>query len=317
MATATEYTADQLNYYRICFVTTDILAGGLRSIFKQEWDKRYKTTKGEWKDEPQNGMDFYNAESPRNQTRNAHLLATMMNGDRAEWDCTMMFYAILYSDCIGPGLNAVVKSNVDNLRRFRNEEFAHMPQGKLSDADFHNAMGKVHTAFQGLALSTVKIQNVTKQTTFPTKELRDVLNKVEDLKKELQEKEKQKQDLKNELQEKEEHLQGIEHQLHEKEKEKQVLQDQLQNDIPPFCILPPKPSHDIERRKCEVADISKQLKELKKADENTLSYLYISGNPGSGKSQLAGLVAKRFFEDAQEKKRDPRASVFVMTLNRI
>ena len=312
MAATTEYTADQLNYYRICFVTTDILAEGLRSIFKQEWDKRYKTTKGEWKDEPQNGVDFYNAESPRNQRRNAHLLATMINGDRAEWDCIMLFYAILYSDCIGPGINAVVQSNVDDLRKFRNEEFAHMPQGKLSDADFQNAMGKVHTAFQGLALSTVQIQNVTKQTTFPTKELRDVLKKVEDLKKELQEKEKQKQGLEDELQEKEEHLQGIEHQLQEKEKEKQVLEDQLHNEFSPFRIPPPKPSHDVAPRKGEVANITKQLKELKKANENKLSYLYISGNPGSGKSQLAGLVAKRFFDDTQE---DPCASVFVMTLN--
>ena len=305
MAAATEYTADQLNYYRICFVTTDILAEGLRSIFKQEWDKRYKTTKGEWKDEPQNGMDFYNAESPRNQRRNAHLLATMINGDRAEWDCTMLFYAILYSDCIGPGLNAVVQSNVDDLRKFRNEEFVHMPHGKLSDADFQNAMGKVHTAFQRLSLSTLQIQNITKQTTFPTEELRDVLNKVEDLKKELEEKEKQKQGLEDELQEKEEHLK-------QKEKEKQVLEDQLQNDFSPFCILPPKPSHDVAPRKCEVGNIIKQLKELKKANENNLSYLYISGNPGSGKSQLAGLVAKRFFDDAEE---DPCASVFVMTLN--
>ncbi len=187
MAAQREFTADQLNYYRICFVATDILAEGLRSVFKQEWDKRYKATLGEWKDEPQNGMDFYNAESPRNQRRNAHLLATMINGDRDEWDCTMLFYAILFSDCIGPGLSVVVQSHVDDLRRFRNEEFAHMPQGKLSDADFQNAMGKVHTAFQGLVLSTVQIQDVINQTTFPTEELRDILNKVEDLKKELQE----------------------------------------------------------------------------------------------------------------------------------
>ncbi|KAL9967486.1 hypothetical protein ACROYT_G025715, partial [Oculina patagonica] len=326
MATATEYTADQLNYYRICFVTTDILAEGLRSIFKQEWDKRYKATMAEWKDEPRNGNDFFNAESPRNQRRNAHLLAAMINGDRSEWDCTMLFYAILYSDCIGRGLNAVVQSNVDNLRRFRNEEFAHMPQGKLSDADFHSAMGKVQIAFQGLALSTVQIQDVINQTTFPTEELRVVLNKVEDLKKELQEKEKRKQSLEDELQEKEEqnqgledklqekekHLQSIEYQLHEKEKEKQVLEDQLQNDMSPFCILPPKPSHNIAGRSNEVAYITKHLKKLKQANENKLSYLYISGNPGSGKSQLAGLVAKRFFDDIQE---DSCASVFVMTLN--
>ena len=140
MATATEYTAEQLNYYRICYVATDILPEGLRSIFKQEWDNRYIITKGEWKDEPRNGMDFYNAETPRNQRRNAHLLKTMTNGDRSEWDCTMLFYAILFSDFMGSTLNPVVQSNVDDLRRFRNEEFAHMSRGQLSDGDFQNAI---------------------------------------------------------------------------------------------------------------------------------------------------------------------------------
>ena len=127
-AVTKEFTEEQLNYYRICYVVTDIITEGLRSIFKQEWDNRYKATFGEWKDEPRNGMDFKNGESPGNQRRNAKLLATMVNGDRAEWDCTMLFYAILFSDCIGHGLNPVVKLNVDDLRKFRNEEFAHMPK---------------------------------------------------------------------------------------------------------------------------------------------------------------------------------------------
>ena len=130
-----EYTEEQLNYFRICYITTDVLTEGLRSIFKQEWDNLYKSNLGEWKDEPRNGVDFFNGESPRNQKRNGHLLATMINGDRAEWDCTMLFYANLYSDCIH-GLNPVVQSSVDNLRKFRNEEFAHMPKGHLSDSDF-------------------------------------------------------------------------------------------------------------------------------------------------------------------------------------
>ena len=69
MASATEYSAKQLNYYRICYVATDILPEGLRSIFKQEWDNLYTATMGEWVDEPRNGMDFFNAESLRNQRR--------------------------------------------------------------------------------------------------------------------------------------------------------------------------------------------------------------------------------------------------------
>ena len=277
MASLNEYTDEQLNYYRICCVTTDILAEGLREIFKQEWDKLYKTTTGEWKDEPRNGMDFYNRESPRNQKRNAHLLATMKNGNRGEWDCTMLFYAILFSDCVGAGLSALVRKNVNDLRKFRNEEFAHMPQGSLPEIDFQNAISKVDVAFQALSLPTVKIQDLKCQKTFPTKDLTKVLKEVNNLKQEVQ-----------------------------------VLEDQLQNEAPSFCVLPPKPSHEIGGRESEVAKIVQQLRELNESSDNRLSYLYISGNPGSGKSQLAGLVAERFFDDLKEM---PGGSSFVMTLN--
>ena len=290
MACATEYTDEQLNYYRICYLTTDILAKGLRSIFKQEWDNRYQATKGELKDEPRNGLDFYNGESPQNQRRNSFLLATMINGNREEWDCTMLFYAILNSDCIY-GLNTTVYSNVSDLRTFRNEQFAHKPRGHLSGTEFQNAIGKVHAAFQGLGLCTVQIEDIRNQTSFPTDELKNVLDKIEDLKNELQEKEKE---------------------LQEKEEQRQILEDQLLSDASPFCILPTKPSHDVARRDCEVAAITQRLKELRRANKNVLSYLYISGNPGSGKSQLAGSVAKRFFNDVSNV---PLVTTFVMTLN--
>ena len=306
-AVAIEFTEEQLNYYRICYVVTDIITEGLRSIFKQEWDNRYRATLGEWKDEPRNGKDFKNGESPGNQRRNAKLLATMINGDRAEWDCTMLFYAILFSDCIGLGLNPVVKSNVDDLRQFRNEEFAHMPKGYLSDPDFQTAIGKVHAAFQGLGLSTCQIQDIKNQRSFPTEELRRVLVKVNNLRQELQEKE-------NKLQEKAKVLQQKERTVQEKEEERQVLEDQLHKEISSFCILPPKPSHDVASRDFEVAEIMQQLKQLKSTNENKLNFLYISGNPGSGKSQLAGLVAERFFEEANYKP-IPCATSFVMTLN--
>ena len=284
MALSKEFTKEQLNYFRICYATTDILTEGLREIFKQEWDKQHKLTKGEWKDEPQNGMDFYNGESARNQRRNAHLLTTMQNGNREEWDCTMLFYAILFSDCVGPSLSATVRMNVDHLRNFRNEEFAHMKQGSLSDTDFQNAISKVEVAFQVLGLHTVKIQDLKNQKTFPTEELQQILKKVDDLKQEVQEKEDQRQ----------------------------VLEDQLHKETPSFCILPPKPSHDIGGREREVSEIAQQLRELKESSDNKLSCLYISGNPGSGKSQLAGLVAKRYFDEIKE---IPGKSLFVMTLN--
>ena len=250
MATRPEYTDEQLNYFRICFITTDVITEGLQTIFKQEWDNRYKATLGEWKDEPRNGLDFKNQESPRNQRKNAGLLATMVNGNRAEWDCIMLFYAILYSDCIGRGLNAVVRSNVDDLRNFRNQDFAHLPQGHVKESEFQTAVGKVVVAFQALGLSDLKIQETRNQKSFPTHELRKVLQVVDHLKDELKEKER-------ELKEKGETLKAT-------EKHRKVLEEQLQTEAPAaFCILPPKLSHDVAERNHELAEIALQLKQLK------------------------------------------------------
>ena len=185
-----------------------------------------------------------------------------------------------------PSSMALLKeyTNVDDLRNFRNQEFAHIIQGSLSNIDFQNAIGKVEMAFQALRLPTVKPQDLKNQKTFPTEELQAIPKKVDDLTQEVQ----------------------------EKEDERQVLEDQLQKETPSFCILPPKPSHDIDGREREVSEIAQQLREPKGSSDNNLSCLYISGNPRSGKSQLAGLAAKSYYDDIKE---IPGSSSFVMTLN--
>ncbi|KAJ7369730.1 hypothetical protein OS493_036761 [Desmophyllum pertusum] len=81
----------------------------------------------------------------------------------------MLFYAILYSDVISSGLNPIVQSNVEDLRKFRNEQFNGTPQGHLSDLEFQNAIRKVHAAFQALCLSTLKIQDIRNQRTIRLK----------------------------------------------------------------------------------------------------------------------------------------------------
>ena len=96
----------------------------------------------------------------------------------------------------------------------------------------------------------------------------------------------------------------------EKEEQRKTLEEQLNSKASSFCILPPKPSHDIANRDSDVCKIIEQLKALKKSTE--LSYLFISGNPGSGKSQMASLVAERFFNEVRE---ITSTASFVMTLN--
>ena len=184
------------------------------------------------------------------------------------------------------------------LRNFRNQDFAHLPQGNLTMLEFQIAVRKVLVAFQKLGLSDVKITEVINQTSFPTSELTKVLQQVNDLKDELKEKER-------ELKEKADNLE-------ETEKRRKVLEEQLQRESFSFRVLPPKPSHHVARRDREVLEIDQKLKRLKEANENCLSYLYISGNPGSGKSQLTALVAEKWFDKETS---DASTKTFVMTLD--
>ena len=319
------YSEEQLNYFRICHIATDILPTALRSLFKQEWDNRYQTTYGEWKDKPQNGLNFKNGESPANQRKNVRLLATMVNGDRTEWDCTMLFYAILFSDSIH-GLSPMIRTNVDDLRKFRNEDFAHMTEGQLSNTVFSIIIGKVETAFRNLGLSTVDIQTVSKQKSFPTDELQNVKTSNQKLTRDLQTKDAELRNKDTKLQERdvalrEKHaelqdkvaeLQENKERLKTTEEQRKVFEEQLHREVRPFCVLPPRPPHVIACRDCDVAKVTQKLLNLRSASENSLSYCYISGNPGSGKSQLAGLVAENFYK---ETRKDTTAPSFVMTLN--
>ena len=311
------YTEEELNYFRICHIATNMLPKALRFLFKQEWDNRYKATLGEWKDSPQNGQDFKNGESPGNQRKNARLLATMVNGDRAQWDCTMLFYAILYSDSItGHGLSPLIKINVDDLRKFRNEDYAHMTEGQFSNADFKITVAKVKTAFRALGLSAVEIQTVSKQTTFPTDELQNVKTSNQKLTQDLQAKEAELQEKDSKFQEEKNKFEGkkaeLQDMLKTTEEQRKVFEEQLQRKVEPFCVLPPRPPHLIASRDYHVDKVTQKLLNVRKANGNTLSYCYISGNPGSGKSQLARLAAEKYYKEASK---DTTAPSFVMTLN--
>ena len=150
---STEYSPEQLNFFRMCFIVFDVVAKGLRIIFKMEWDIRFKETLGEWMDKPKNGLDFYSMESPRNLKRHAYMLATMRNGNTEEWNPSMLFYAILFSDSLGRVISAVVRRSVDDLRMLRNG-VAHIAQAQVSEADFYSFWNRVIGAFHSLGLST-------------------------------------------------------------------------------------------------------------------------------------------------------------------
>ena len=167
-----EYSQEQLNYFRLCYIAFDLVPVGLRQIFKNEWDFLYNATLiGEWKDTAQNGRDFFNNESKASHKKNARCLATIQTGNRAKWDCTSLFFAILYSDTVGNTLSPAVYKVVDDIRQVRNE-LAHISGARLTDADFQTSVGRLVNGFTFLGLAITEIQEIKNQATFPTEEVK-------------------------------------------------------------------------------------------------------------------------------------------------
>ena len=290
-----EYSQEQLNYFRLCYIGSTLVPVGLRQIFKNEWDFLYKATSvGEWKDTTQNGHDFYNMESKASHKKNARFLSTIQNGNTAEWDCTCLFFVILYSDSIGKTLSPVVYKEVDDLRQVRNE-IAHITEAKLADADFQTSVDRLLNAFTSLGLATTKIEEIKNQTTFPTKE-------VEKIK-------KQARNLQAELDQAKGNLQSTEAALVSTKEENKCLTQEISAKLQSFCILASRPPHVIIRRSHDIERIINKMEELYNSSSGAVSTVYLSGNPGCGKSQLAREIGQQLF---YEQNND---LIFAATLN--
>ena len=79
-----------------------------------------------------------------------------------------------------------------------------------------------------------------------------------------------------------------------------------------FQIFPAKPTHDTISRTDLISKIIKDLQELHTSNNQHLTYLYISGNPGSGKSELARQVSEYFYSNEIT---NGTEMSFVMTIN--
>ena len=262
-----EYSLEELNYFRVCYITTNIIRDGLQTVFKQEWDRVYKRF-GKWKDTARNGQDFFNMESRKSRKRNKRLLNIIQRGNTSEWDCTCFFFALLHSDSFGPALSPTVASNVDDLRVFRNAFFGHYSEASILEADFQTNVQLVTNSFTALHLDTKDLQRIINQKSFPTGELQKLREQI------------------------------------------LVLEEEIQAEPKTFMILPCKPSHKVTERKVEVEDIMKTFMDLQNAnDDCAIVTVYVSGNPGCGKSQIARQVGETFAADNHD------GGTFVMTLN--
>ena len=313
-----EYSAEQLNYFRICYVAFNLVPDGLRKIFKQEWDFRYKTTLGEWKDTPKNGLDFYNSETGKSRSRNARFLTTIQNGNTAEWDCSCLFFAILFSDSIGTTLSAAIRKDVDDLRQVRND-IAHITKAQLTDAEFQNYVGRVSLAFNSLNLTDNHVDEVKNQTSFPIEEVNKLKMQVDNLQDELREAKSNLQVAQGTIKAKEEQLETLtsdlqvaQNTIQNKEEQVESLTQEISSKVESFCNLTSKPSHETISRSNDVTRIMSKMQELQVGSNGAVSTIYLSGNPGCGKTQIARQIGQEVFTMTST---DSKGLTFVATLN--
>ena len=164
-------------------VVAYVIPEGLRKIFKQEWDNRYKTILGEWKDTPDDGKIFCRIIRRQSRRINRYLLETIEKGNRAEWDSSVLCYAIL--NCDSPdNLNPRIKSYVGDLRYLRNE-LAHWPTVEISNEYFRTKISEIKNAIRNLGLREPEIPEP--EIWFSPEEFRAALEELGDIKKEVEE----------------------------------------------------------------------------------------------------------------------------------
>ena len=309
-----EYSSEELNYFRMCHIAVKLLPEGLRKIFKQEWDFRYNTTSyGPWLDTARNGNDFYYEETKGKKTKmNGRFLNIIQNGNSSEWDCSCLFSVFLVSNAIGSTLGPVICAAVDDLRLVRND-VAHITNDELKDAEFQAYVTRVLNAFASLGLPVRAIEDVKNQSGFPAEEVKDLKKRIDDLKTELDQTNIKLDQVKSDLDATTNTLQKTRVDLSSLKEENKVLTQEINSKIESFSSLPFMPPHDIIRRSSDIKRITNKMQELYDGSNGKVSTVYLSGNPGCGKTQLARQIGDDFYN---LKSRDSDTGLtFVATLN--
>ena len=91
----------------------------------------------------------------------------------------------------------------------------------------------------------------------------------------------------------------------------QIISEKNRYNYKSFKILPSEPMHHVVSRSAYIHEINRDLENLHNDNDGKLTYFYISGNPGCGKSQLARQVC----EDISNSENWETERTFAMTLD--
>ena len=130
----------------------------LRSYFVSEFARKYGSQYG---NDPASGTFFLSNVLPRNKCRDAEVKRKVQNGDSTAFDCTTLFYCILYSGALLqppmrqksmriPPLNS--SELIDLLREHRNM-LAHATSAEIDQVDFNTRVNDLQAIYRQLGWS--------------------------------------------------------------------------------------------------------------------------------------------------------------------
>ncbi len=169
-----DITAEAENFFRFALLITDVIPRHLRQLFKDGWNNQFPLIP--WTDNGASGQNFLTKiQNKKTQMKDQQIKEKIKNGDTSEWDCTTLFFAILYSRV--PIIDAPMKKNVDGLRIMRNTYFGHVTSSQLLKQEFDDLIADLIQIFTALGFNTNDITDVETKTleTFDFKSLQEEL----------------------------------------------------------------------------------------------------------------------------------------------
>ena len=164
-----------------------------------------------------------------------------------------------------------------------------------------------------MGLPVHAIEDVKNQSGFPTEEVKDLKKRIDVLKTELDQTKTELDQVKSDLDTTTNALQKTQVGLSSVKEENKVLTQEINSKIESFSSLPFMPPHDIIRRSSDIKRITNKMQELYDGSNDKVSTIYLSGNPGCGKSQLARQIGDDFYNF--KSRHSDTGLTFVATLN--
>lgn len=153
-------TEEGENFVRLSQIILEVIPKHLRSLFESKWNTKYPVN--QWSDTAACGsflLKEINKVNKSGMKCTFSVKQALTAGDKNQWDCTTLFYILLFSNLeLIPktrminkrSLPLLISEDVDKLREIRNGSFGHLPSASISKADYQQCISDIEKIFANL-----------------------------------------------------------------------------------------------------------------------------------------------------------------------